>query len=188
MSGTERYILLQQFKNQANPAMHERTTGPQIWNDTDDDIDVFVAGVGRGGAITEISRYIKKTQGKAIVSVAVEPSASAVLSQKLTDMPLMLGLHRIQGIGADFIPDNLDLSLLDKIEQVSNEEALRYTRRLAQEEGILAGISYGAAVGQQLAKQIVGKVREKILWLFCRILVNVTLAAYFLKTCLMSMD
>ena len=146
MSDPECYVLLQQFKNQANPAIHERTTGPEIWNDTDGDIDILVAGVGTGGTITGVSRYIKKTQGKAIISVAVEPSASAVLSQKRAGMPLMPGPHRIQGIGAGFIPDNLDLSLVDEIEQVSNEEAIRYTCRLSQEEGILAGISCGAAV------------------------------------------
>ena len=145
-SNPSRFVLLQQFKNPANPAIHETTTGPEIWNDTDGAIDILVAGVGTGGTITGVSRYIKKTQGKAITSVAVEPIASAVLSQKRAGVPLAPGPHKIQGIGAGFIPDNLDLSLVDEIEQVSNEEAISYARRLAREEGILAGISCGAAV------------------------------------------
>lgn len=145
-SNPSRFVLLQQFKNPANPAIHETTTGPEIWNDTDGAIDILVAGVGTGGTITGVSRYIKKTQGKAITSVAVEPTASAVLSQKRAGVPLAPGPHKIQGIGAGFIPDNLDLSLVDEIEQVSNEEAISYARRLAREEGILAGISCGAAV------------------------------------------
>lgn len=145
-SDPDRYILLQQFKNPANPAIHEKTTGPEIWDDTDGAIDIFVAGVGTGGTITGVSRYIKKTQGKAITSVAVEPSASAVLTQKRAGVPLAPGPHKIQGIGAGFIPDNLDLSLVDEVEQVSNEEAILYARRLAREEGILSGISCGAAV------------------------------------------
>ncbi|WMJ08260.1 cysteine synthase A [Nitrosomonas sp. sh817] len=141
-----RYVLLQQFKNPANPAIHEKTTGPEIWNDTDGAVDIFVAGVGTGGTITGVSRYIKQTKGKAITSVAVEPSASPVLSQKRAGASLAPGPHKIQGIGAGFVPDNLDLSLVDEIEQVSNEEAIQYARRLAREEGILAGISCGAAV------------------------------------------
>lgn len=141
-----RYVLLQQFKNPANPEIHEKTTGPEIWNDTDGAVDIFVAGVGTGGTITGVSRYIKKTKGKAITSVAVEPAASPVLSQKRAGVSLAPGPHKIQGIGAGFIPDNLDLSLVDEIEQVSNEEAILYARRLAREEGILAGISCGAAV------------------------------------------
>jgi len=141
-----RYVLLQQFKNPANPAIHEKTTGPDIWNDTDGAIDILVAGVGTGGTITGISRYIKQTKGKAITSVAVEPTASPVLSQKRAGVPLAPGPHKIQGIGAGFVPDNLDLSLVDEIEQVTNEEAILYARRLAREEGILAGISCGAAV------------------------------------------
>jgi len=140
------YVLLQQFKNPANPAIHEKTTGPEIWNDTDGAIDIFVAGVGTGGTITGVSRYIKQTKGKAITSVAVEPAASPVLSQKRAGASLAPGPHKIQGIGAGFVPDNLDLSLVDEIEQVSNEEAIEYARRLAREEGILAGISCGAAV------------------------------------------
>lgn len=145
-SDPDRYVLLQQFKNPANPEIHEKTTGPEIWNDTDGAIDIFVAGVGTGGTITGVSRYIKQTKGKAITSVAVEPTASPVLSQNRAGVPLAPGPHKIQGIGAGFIPENLDLSLVDEIEQVSNEEAIAYARRLAREEGILAGISCGAAV------------------------------------------
>lgn len=145
-SGTERYVLLQQFKNAANPAIHELTTGPEIWNDTNGAIDIFVAGIGTGGTMTGVSRYIKQAKGKPILSVAVEPSASPVISQRRAGEPLTPGPHKIQGIGAGFIPDNLDLSLVDAVEQVSNEEAVVYARRLAREEGILSGISCGAAV------------------------------------------
>lgn len=141
-----RYVLLQQFNNPANPEIHEKTTGPEIWNDTDGAVDIFVAGVGTGGTITGVSRYIKQVKGKAITAVAVEPAASPVLSQKRAGVSLAPGPHKIQGIGAGFVPDNLDLSLVDEIEQVSNEEAIAYARRLAREEGILAGISCGAAV------------------------------------------
>jgi len=141
-----KYVLLQQFKNPANPAIHEQTTGPEIWNDTDGKVDIFVSGVGTGGTITGVSRYIKNTQGKAIISIAVEPSASPILTQKRAGEPLKPGPHKIQGIGAGFVPDTLDLSLVDEIEQVSNEEAVLYARRLAHEEGILSGISCGAAV------------------------------------------
>lgn len=143
------YFLPQQFKNPANPAIHERTTGPEIWNDTDGEIDVLVSGVGTGGTITGVSRYIKHQQGKAIESVAVEPSASAVLSG---GQP---GPHPIQGIGAGFIPDILDLSIVDRIEQVDSDEAFEYARRLAQEEGLISGISCGAAVAVaiRLARQ-----------------------------------
>ncbi len=141
-----RYILLQQFSNPANPAIHEATTGPEIWDDTDGAIDIFVAGVGTGGTITGVSRYIKKTKGKAIVSVAVEPSASPVISQQRSGQALKPGPHKIQGIGAGFVPENLDLSLVDVVEQVSNEDAIHYAQRLTREEGILSGISCGAAV------------------------------------------
>ena len=144
-SDPKRYVLLQQFKNPANPAIHEKTTGPEIWDDTDGAIDIFVSGVGTGGTITGVSRYIKKTRGKAIVSVAVEPTASPVLTQRLKGEPLKPGPHKIQGIGAGFVPDVLDLSLVDAIEQVSNEEAIVYAHRLTREEGILSGISCGAA-------------------------------------------
>jgi cysteine synthase len=145
-SAPERYVLLQQFKNPANPRIHETTTGPEIWDDTRGAIDIFVSGVGTGGTITGVSRYIKHTRGKPIVSVAVEPEASPVLTQTRADAPLQPGPHKIQGIGAGFVPDVLDLSLVDAIEQVSNEEAITYARRLAREEGILSGISCGAAV------------------------------------------
>jgi cysteine synthase A len=141
-----KYVLLQQFKNPANPAIHETTTGPEIWEDTHGNIDIFVAGVGTGGTITGVSRYLKNTQGKAITTVAVEPAASPILSQKRAGEDLKPGPHKIQGIGAGFIPDILDLSLIDQVEQISNEEAVEYARRLAREEGILSGISCGAAV------------------------------------------
>ncbi|MFZ5503296.1 MAG: cysteine synthase A [Pseudomonadota bacterium] len=140
------YILLQQFKNPANPAIHEQTTGPEIWDDTDGKVDVFVAGVGTGGTITGVSRFIKNTKGKAITTVAVEPSASPILTQLRAGKPLQPGPHKIQGIGAGFVPDVLDMSLVDEVEQVSNEDAMQYALRLAREEGILCGISSGAAV------------------------------------------
>ena len=141
-----KYLLLQQFENPANPAIHEATTGPEIWNDTDGNVDIFVSGVGTGGTITGVSRYFKKIRGKQIQTVAVEPSTSPVLTQHRAGLPLQPGPHKIQGIGAGFIPANLDLELVDDIEQVSNEDAVLYARRLAREEGILAGISCGAAV------------------------------------------
>jgi cysteine synthase A len=154
-SAPDRYILLQQFKNPANPRIHETTTGPEIWDDTGGAIDIFVSGVGTGGTITGVSRYIKRTRGKPIVSVAVEPDVSAVITQTRAGAPLRPGPHAIQGIGAGFVPDILDLSLIDAVEQVSNEEAIAYARRLAREEGILAGISCGAAVAvaARLAKR-----------------------------------
>ncbi len=145
-SDPARYILLQQFANPANPAIHESTTGPEIWNDTGGAIDIFVSGVGTGGTITGVSRYIKQTCGKAILSVAVEPNASPVLTQKRAGQPLKPGPHKIQGIGAGFVPEVLDLSLVDAVEQVTNEESITYAHRLAREEGILSGISSGAAV------------------------------------------
>ncbi len=145
-SGPGRYVLLQQFKNPANPAIHEKTTGPEIWNDTGGAVDIFVAGVGTGGTVTGVSRYLKQTKGKAVTTVAVEPSASPVLTQTRAGQTLAPGPHKIQGIGAGFVPGNLDLSLVDEIEQVTNEDAILYARRLAREEGILAGISCGAAV------------------------------------------
>jgi cysteine synthase len=141
-----RYVLLQQFKNPANPAIHETTTGPEIWDDTGGAIDIFVSGVGTGGTITGVARYIKHTRGKPIIAVAVEPSASPVLTQKRAGLPLKPSGHKIQGIGAGFVPDILDLSLVDEIEQVSNEESIHYARRLTREEGIISGISCGAAV------------------------------------------
>ena len=139
------FFMPQQFKNPANPAIHEATTGPEIWNDTDGQVDAIVAGVGTGGTITGISRYLKHTRGKSIVSVAVEPAASPVISQHLAGQPLQPGPHKIQGIGAGFIPATLDVSLLDRVEAVGNDEAIEFARRLAREEGILAGISSGAA-------------------------------------------
>jgi cysteine synthase A len=144
-SDPDRYVLLQQFKNPANPAIHEQTTGPEIWEDTEGQIDILVSGVGTGGTLTGISRYIKNTQGKAITTVAVEPSASPVITQTRNGEEVKPAPHKIQGIGAGFVPDNLDLSLVDAVEQVSNEEAIEYARRLAREEGILSGISCGAA-------------------------------------------
>ncbi|MEW5904385.1 MAG: cysteine synthase A [Pseudomonadota bacterium] len=140
-----KYVLLQQFENPANPAIHEATTGPEIWQATNGQVDVFVAGVGTGGTITGVSRYLKR-QGKAIKSVAVEPAASPILTQKLAGQELKPAPHKIQGIGAGFVPGVLDLSLVDEIATVSNEEAVDYARRLAREEGILSGISSGAAV------------------------------------------
>jgi cysteine synthase A len=141
-----RYLLLHQFKNPANPAIHETTTGPEIWNDTDGEVDVIVSGVGTGGTITGISRYIKNTKGKKIISVAVEPADSPVISQRLAGQEIKPGPHKIQGIGAGFIPDTLDLSLVDRVEQVSNDEAIEFALRLAKEEGILVGLSCGAAM------------------------------------------
>jgi cysteine synthase len=140
-----RWFLPQQFKNPANPAIHEQTTGPEIWNDTDGAIDVLVAGVGTGGTISGVSRYIKNTKGKRILSVAVEPAESPVISQKLAGQELKPGPHKIQGIGAGFIPDTLDLSVVDRVEQVTGTEAIAFARRLAAEEGLLVGISCGAA-------------------------------------------
>jgi cysteine synthase len=145
-SNPEKYLLLQQFKNPANPKIHETTTGPEIWNDTDGKVDVLVSGVGTGGTITGVSQYLKKEKGKAIVSVAVEPEGSPVISQALAGKELVPGPHKIQGIGAGFIPDNLNLDIVDRVEQISNEEALEMARRLSKEEGILSGISSGAAV------------------------------------------
>ncbi|MDP2406301.1 cysteine synthase A [Hydrogenophaga sp.] len=140
-----KYVLLQQFKNAANPAIHEATTGPEIWEDTDGAIDILVSGVGTGGTITGVSRFIKETKGKAITSVAVEPTASPILMQQRKGEELKPAPHKIQGIGAGFVPEVLDLSLVDAIEQVSNEEAVDFALRLAREEGILSGISCGAA-------------------------------------------
>jgi cysteine synthase A len=145
-SDPARYVLLQQFKNPANPDIHFKTTGPEIWDDTDGAIDVLVAGVGTGGTITGASRYIKGQKGKKILSVAVEPTNSPVISQKLRGEELKPGPHKIQGLGAGFIPDTLDLSVVDRVELVSNEESIDMARRLSREEGILCGISCGAAV------------------------------------------
>ena len=140
-----RYVLLQQFENPANPAIHERTTGPEIFEDTGGQLDIFVSGVGTGGTITGVSRYLKG-RGLNVTSVAVEPAASPVLSQTRAGEAVAPGPHKIQGIGAGFVPKVLDMSLVDRIEQVGNDEALEMARRLARDEGILAGISGGAAV------------------------------------------
>ncbi len=145
-SNPEKYLLLQQFDNPANPEIHEKTTGPEIWEDTDGEIDVFVAGVGTGGTITGVSRYIKNVQGKAITSVAVEPADSPVIAQALAGEEIKPGPHKIQGIGAGFVPGNLDLSVIDRVEAVTNEDAIDMAHKLMTEEGILAGISSGAAV------------------------------------------
>jgi cysteine synthase A len=163
----DRYILLQQFKNPANPDIHFKTTGPEIWDDTEGAIDVLVSGVGTGGTITGVSRYIKNVKGKAIVSVAVEPTASPVIQQTMKHEAIKPGPHKIQGIGAGFVPDNLDISLVDRVELVTNEESIEMARRLAKEEGILCGISCGAAavVAVRLAKepQYAGKTIVTIL-------------------------
>jgi cysteine synthase A len=153
----EKYVLLQQFKNPANPAIHETTTGPEIWEDTDGDIDVLVAGVGTGGTLTGVSRFFKNKMGKKITTVAVEPAGSPVISQTLAGEELRPGPHKIQGIGAGFIPDNLELSMIDRVEQVENEEAIEYARRLPREEGILAGLSCGAAAAVAVR---IGKLDE----------------------------
>ncbi|NAW61829.1 cysteine synthase A [Vibrio sp. V31_P5A7T61] len=145
-SNPSKYLLLQQFDNPANPAIHEKTTGPEIWEATDSQIDVFVAGVGTGGTLTGTSRYIKGEKGKAIISVAVEPAESPVISQALAGEEIKPAPHKIQGIGAGFIPGNLDLELIDRVETVTSDEAIDMARRLMEEEGILAGISSGAAV------------------------------------------
>jgi cysteine synthase A len=166
-SDPERYFMPNQFKNPANPEIHFKTTGPEIWNDTEGRVDVLVSGVGTGGTITGVSRYLKNERGKKILSVAVEPSASPVISQTLRKEPLQPGPHKIQGLGAGFIPETLDLSVVDRVEQVSNEEAIETARRLACQEGILSGISCGAAAAAaiRLAKQreFAGKVIVVIL-------------------------
>ncbi len=153
-SDPDRYLMLQQFKNPANPAIHFQTTAPEIWDDTGGAIDVLVSGVGTGGTLTGISRYFKQFKGKQILSVAVEPAGSPVIAQTLAGEELQPAPHAIQGIGAGFIPETLDLSLVDRVEHVSNEEAIAYGRRLAREEGLLSGISCGAAaaVACRLAK------------------------------------
>ena len=144
-SDPDRYVLLQQFKNPANPDIHFRTTGPEIDQDTEGNVDVLVSGVATGGTISGVSRYFKQSLKKPLLSVAVEPAHSPVITQKLTGQELKPGPHKIQGIGAGFIPDTLDLSVVDRVEQVTNEESVEMARRLAREEGILGGISCGAA-------------------------------------------
>ena len=160
-SNPDKYLLLQQFNNPANPEIHEKTTGPEIWEATDGEIDVFVAGVGTGGTITGTSRYIKGEKGKAITSVAVEPAESPVIAQALAGEEIQPAPHKIQGIGAGFIPGNLDLELLDRVEQVTSEEAIEMARRLMEEEGILAGISSGAAVVAATASRNFLNLKEK---------------------------
>jgi cysteine synthase A len=144
-SDPKRFYMPQQFENPANPAIHEQTTGPEIWDDTEGIVDVFVAGVGTGGTITGVSRYIKNTKGRKILSVAVEPADSPILTQARAGLELAPGPHKIQGIGAGFIPKNLDMSMVDRVETVTADEAMTYARRLSREEGILSGISCGAA-------------------------------------------
>jgi cysteine synthase A len=153
-SDPTKYFIPQQFKNPSNPAIHETTTGPEIWDDTNGAVDVLVSGVGTGGTITGVSRFIKKKKGKQILSVAVEPRESPVITQRRANQELKPGPHKIQGIGAGFIPDTLDVGLVDRVEQVSSEEAVEMARRLAKEEGILCGISCGAAmhVADRLAR------------------------------------
>ena len=146
----DRYVMMKQFENPANPAIHESTTGPEIWEDTDGAVDVLVSGVGTGGTITGVSRYIKKTKGKKILSVAVEPEASPLITQTLAGQPLTPAPHKIQGLGANFVPKNLDLTMVDRVERVSNEESIAVARRLAREEGILCGVSCGAAMAAAL--------------------------------------
>jgi cysteine synthase A len=166
-SDPARYVLLQQFENPANPAIHFETTGPEIWDDTDGTIDVLVSGIGTGGTITGVARYIKQVKGKKIIAVGIEPAASPVISQKLAGLPLKPGPHKIQGLGAGFIPGTLDLSVVDRVETIGNEESIEMARRLAKEEGILAGISCGAAaaVAVRLAKlpEFAGKTIVTIL-------------------------
>ena len=166
-SDPSRHYMPQQFKNPANPLVHETTTGPEIWEGTGGAIDVFVSGVGTGGTITGVSRFIKNTKGKKILSVAVEPVHSPVITQQRNGQPLVPGPHKIQGIGAGFIPDVLDLSLIDRVETVSNDESITFARRLAREEGLLSGISCGAAaaVAVRLAKlpEFAGKTIVAIL-------------------------
>ncbi|HIF9408948.1 TPA: cysteine synthase A [Photobacterium damselae] len=145
-SNPSKYLLLQQFNNPANPEIHEKTTGPEIWDATGGDIDVFVSGVGTGGTLTGVSRYIKQQKGKAITTVAVEPAESPVITQTLNGDTVQPAPHKIQGIGAGFIPGNLDLDLIDEVERVSSDDAIEMAQRLMAEEGILAGISSGAAV------------------------------------------
>ena len=178
-----RYVLLQQFTNPANPAIHEQTTGPEIWDDTEGKIDILVSGVGTGGTITGISRYIKGTKGKAILSVAVEPVSSPVITQTLNGEAVKPGPHKIQGIGAGFVPDTLDINMVDRVEQVSNEESIEMARRLAREEGILCGISCGAAAAAaiRLAKDPVNA--GKTIVVILPIPVNAISLACFTKAC-----
>ena len=162
-SDPERYVLLQQFKNPANPEIHFRTTGPEIWDDTEGKIDVLVSGVGTGGTITGVSRYIKNEKNKPILSVAVEPTNSPVIKQAKNGEPLKPGPHKIQGLGAGFIPDTLDLSVVDRVVQVTNEESIEMARRLSREEGILSGISCGAAVAGAMKLALEPEMKGKLM-------------------------
>ena len=162
-SDPQRYLLLQQFKNPANPEIHFRTTGPEIWEDTDGTVDALVSGIGTGGTITGVSRYIKKEKGKKILSVGVEPANSAVITQRLAGQPMKPGPHKIQGIGAGFIPDTLDVSMVDRMLLVSNEESIEMALRLSREEGILAGISCGAAVAAAVRLGKEPEMAEKVI-------------------------
>jgi len=166
-SDPDRFVMLHQFKNPANPDIHFRTTGPEIWEDTNGGMDVFVSGVGTGGTITGVSRYFKHERKKPILSIAVEPTNSPVITQAMNGEPLKPGPHKIQGLGAGFIPDTLDLSIVDEVELVTNDESIEMARRLAKEEGILCGISCGAAVvaAVRVAKrpQMAGKIVVTVL-------------------------
>jgi cysteine synthase len=154
-SDPNRFVLLQQFKNPANPRIHFETTGPEIWDDTEGQVDVLVCGIGTGGTISGVSRYLKESKGKNVISIGVEPAASPVVTQTLSNQTVKPGPHKIQGIGAGFIPDTLDLKMVDRVETVSNEESIEMARRLASQEGILCGISCGAAaaVALRVAKE-----------------------------------
>ncbi|MEQ5126924.1 cysteine synthase A [Providencia rettgeri] len=161
-SNPSKYLLLQQFSNPANPAIHEKTTGPEIWNDTDGNVDVVVSGVGTGGTITGIGRYLKQTKGKKdVVMVAVEPATSPVITQALAGEEIKPGPHKIQGIGAGFIPGNLDLSIIDKVLQITDDEAISTARELMEKEGILAGISSGAAIAAAAKLAALPEYRDK---------------------------
>ena len=157
----DRYFLARQFENPANPAIHQLTTGPEIWNDTEGKVDALVCGVGTGGTITGITRFFKKSKNQKIQSIAVEPQESPILTQFINNTPLKPGLHKIQGIGAGFIPKILDLSYIDRVEQVTGDEAADFARRLAREEGILAGISCGAAVAVAVRLALSGEFDGK---------------------------
>jgi cysteine synthase len=162
-SDPDRYVLLQQFKNPANPDIHFRTTGPEIWNDTDGKVDILISGVGTGGTITGVSRYIKNEKKKPLLSVAVEPANSPVITQAKSGQPLKPGPHKIQGLGAGFIPDTLDLSMVDRVVQVTNEESIDMARRLSREEGILSGISCGAAVAGAMKVALEPEMKGKLM-------------------------
>jgi cysteine synthase A len=162
-ASSSNYYMPQQFKNPANPEIHFKTTGPEIWEQTNGGIDVLVSGVGTGGTITGVSRYIKGEKKKKIISVAVEPVESPVITQRLAGQELKPGPHKIQGIGAGFIPDTLDLSMVDRVEQVRSEEAIEYSRRLSREEGILSGVSCGAAIAVALRLARSGEFNGKVI-------------------------